>query len=1020
MSARYTVGIDLGTSHTVVAYAAHGAAGANGVGGDTIALLPIDQLVAPGEVAAPALLPSVRYHPAPGEVEATDLQLPWPVALKGVETPPAVIGRYAHDLGSQSPGRLVASAKSWLSHPGVDRTAAILPWGAADGVPKISPLLASASTLAHVRAAWNARFADAPLEQQSIVLTVPASFDEGARALTLEAARLAGLPHLTLLEEPQAAFHDWLYRERRHWQEALTGSRLVLVCDVGGGTTDLTLIRVDRSASGPAAPPLLTRIGVGEHLMLGGDNMDLALAHRAERALAEGAGQGGEGKLSAARLSQLVQRCRAAKELLLGQGAPEQTSVTLLGAGARLVGGARSVTLTRAEVQQWVVDGFVPLLPASERPKRRSSGLVEFGLPYPADPAITRHLAAFLAHHGAAARAALGDQDLEGLATGLPSDPHGASPSAAGPHPRTPPEREGAMQGQAQFNQGQATLPIPDTLLLNGGVFRAPALAERLEALLTRWRGAPVRVLHNADPDVAVARGAVAHALVRAGRVPELARGVGGGAARSYFLMLDGPQEPGKRCRAICVLPRGTDTGVEVPLAGHSFALRLGQAVRFHLVASAAGNAWQAGDLVDLNATAGADPEAGAGDNTEPPAFVRLPPIETVLPAPQGRRRADVAVQLSASMTEVGTLEMHCTAAQDPSQRWLLAFQLRSGASATAASTTDSPGAHNAAAESPDAAPHPRLAEAVACIERIFGTGTGKPDAREVRQLRSTLERLLGARDSWSLPLLRSLFDALWARARRRRRSAEHERVWLNLAGYCLRPGQGAPLDAWRIEQLWPLFADGIQYTLESRNWSEWWTLWRRASGGLSAAQQLQILETLAGHLEHTDARKRAKDPVQGSYDDMVRLSAVLEQLPVQHRSDTGRWVLGRLQRPHENPQTWWALGRIGARVPLYGSAHTVVPPELAAEWLTALLALDWKTVEPAAFAAAQIARMSGDRTRDLPAELREQVAQRLATARAPASWAAMVRDAVQLDEADQRRSFGEALPPGLKWLGSS
>ena len=372
------------------------------------------------------------------------------------------------------------------------------------------------------------------------------------------------------------------------------------------------------------------------------------------------------------------------------------------------------------------------------------------------------------------------------------------------------------MQGQAQFNQGQATLPIPDTLLLNGGVFRSPALAERLQALLTQWRGAPVRVLHNADPDVAVARGAVAHALVRAGRVPELARGVGGGAARSYFLMLDGPQEPGKRCRAICVLPRGTDTGVEVPLAGHSFALRLGQAVRFHLVASAAGNAWQAGDLVDLNATAGADPEAGAGDNTEPPAFVRLPPIETVLPAPQGRRRADVAVQLSASMTEVGTLEMHCTAAQDPSQRWLLAFQLRSGASATAASTTDSPGAHNAAAESPDAAPHPRLAEAVACIERIFGTGTGKPDAREVRQLRSTLERLLGARDSWSLPLLRTLFDALWARARRRRRSAEHERVWLNLAGYCLRPGQGAPLDAWRIEQLWPLFADGIQYTLES------------------------------------------------------------------------------------------------------------------------------------------------------------------------------------------------------------
>ena len=1026
--ARYTVGIDLGTSHTVVAYAFH-AAGADTAGtaeSDAIALLPIDQLVAPGEVAAPALLASVRYHPAPGEVEAADLQLPWPIALQGIATPPAVIGRHARDLGGQAPGRLVTSAKSWLSHPGVDRTAAILPWGAPEGVPKISPLLASASYLAHVRAAWNARFADDPLEQQSIVLTVPASFDEGARALTLEAARCAGLPRLTLLEEPQAAFHDWLYRERHHWQGALAESRLVLVCDVGGGTTDLTLIRVAQDASDPAAPPLLTRIGVGEHLMLGGDNMDLALAHRAERALAEGAGQG-EGKLSAARLSQLVQRCRVAKELLLGQDAPEQTSVTLLGAGARLVGGARSVTLTRAEVQQGVVDGFVPLLPASERPRKRSSGLVEFGLPYPADPAITRHLAAFLAHHAVAARAALGDQDLKGLATGLPSGPHGASSSAAGPYPRPLPGGEEAMQGQA-------TLPIPDTLLLNGGVFRAPALAERLEALLTQWRGAPVRVLHNADPDVAVARGAVAHALVRAGRVPELARGVGGGAARSYFLLLDGPQQsrqPGQRCRAICVLPRGTDTGVEVPLAGHSFALRLGQAVRFHLVASAAGTAWQAGDLVDLNATAPAGSVAGTGANsdtdtntetdngsdTDTPVFVRLPPIETVLPAPQGRRRADVAVRLSASMTEVGTLEMHCTSVKDPTQRWLLAFQLRSGAGATAAPATGSAGTDPAQTEAQDATPHPRVAEAVAQIERIFGTPADKPDAREVRQLRSTLERLLGARDTWSLPLLRTLFDALWARERRRRRSAEHERVWLNLAGYCLRPGQGTPLDGWRIEQLWPLFAEGIQYTLESRNWSEWWTLWRRAAGGLSAAQQLQILETLAGHLEHTDARKRAKDPVQGSYDDMVRLSAVLEQLPVEHRSDTGRWVLDRLQRPSENPQTWWALGRIGARVPLYGSAHTVVPPDVASEWLTAVLALDWKTVEPAAFAAAQIARMSGDRSRDLAPELREQVAQRLTAARAPASWAAMVRDAVQLDEADQRRSFGEALPPGLKLI---
>ena len=936
-TARYTVGIDLGTSHTVVAYAAHAEADA---GGDSLHLLPMDQLIGPGEVAAQPLLPSLRYHPAPGELRPAELVLPWPLPDAADS---AVLGRYARELGSQVPGRLVSSAKSWLSHPGVDRTAAILPWGAGDDVAKISPVAASASYLAHVHAAWNARFPEAPLAQQDIVLTVPASFDEGARALTLQAARDAGLGALRLLEEPQAAFHDWLFRQRAQLAAQLHGAQQVLVCDVGGGTTDLTLIHVEHSSAEPGALPLLTRSGVGEHLMLGGDNMDLALAHHVERTL------GGSTRLPAARFAQLVQRCRTAKELLLSADAPAQTTITLLGGGAQLIGAARSVTLARSDVERLVVDGFLPQEGADIRPQRRSSALVELGLPYPADAAITRHLAAFLQRHTSASSAALA---------------------------------------------------VPDTLLLNGGVFRAPALAQRLEQVLSHWRGAPVRVLHNADPDVAVARGAVAYALVRAARVPEIGRGVGGGAARSYFLLLEDGQKDAP-ARAICVLPRGTETATEVPLRAHSFALRLGQAVRFHLVASAAQTPWKAGDMVDMA------PGGETATDTEAPVFVRLPPLETVLPPPSGQRRSEVTVHLSATMTEVGTLEMHCTQADDPAQRWLLAFQVRSHGAADAAPDSASP--------AEDGAVHPRLTQALALVERVFGGQTQAVDTKEVRQLRSALERVLGARDTWSLALLRTLWDALWERMRRRRRSAEHERVWLNLAGYCLRPGMGAPLDAWRIEQLWPLFAQGIQYTRESRNWSEWWTLWRRAAGGLDAAQQLQILEALAGHLEDTDAGKRAGHAVQGSYDDMVRLAAMLEQLPGAHRADTGRWVLERLQRPNENPQTWWALGRLGARVPLYGSAHTVVPPDVASEWLQVLLALDWKTVEPAAFAATQIARMSGDRARDLAPELREAVARRLSTLHAPATWITLVREAVQLDEADQKRSFGEALPPGLR-----
>lgn len=910
----YLVGIDLGTSNTVLAFAR--------CGSQEIRILPVDQLVAAGEVDARAQLPSVRYHPAPGELPADDLRLPWQAGDPG-GLADVVVGDFARELGTQVPGRQVASAKSWLSHPGVDRTAPILPWGAEPGVPKVSPLHASASYLAHLRAGWNVRFPDAPLERQWIVLTVPASFDEGARALTVEAARLAGLPQVHLLEEPQAAFHDWLFLHRAQLAAALTDAGLILVCDVGGGTTDFTLIRVEPGADGP----LLTRIGVGDHLMLGGDNMDLTLAHAVERRMGEGT------RLSAGRFSQLVQRCRVAKEQLLAADAPERVAVTLVGAGARLVGGARTVELEREEVERLIVDGFFPRVAADASPQRRRSAIVEFGLPHPADPAITRHLAEFL-------------------------------------------RRQAEERGEVEGDTGAGALP--DTILLNGGVFHAHALIERLVDTIGGWRGGPPRVLNNAEPDLAVARGAVAHALARSG----VGAGVGGGSARSYFLVLE--DEAGGR-RGICVLPRGTEEGREVPLPARSFALRLGQAVSFHLASTASSHAYRAGELINL----------------DDPGFIRLPPLVAALPAPAGGRGREVAVRLTAALDEVGTLGVHCVSCADEGQRWRLSFALR-GEPATAAS--DETGGLP-----------PRFDDAIAAIESVFGSQSKEVDAKAVRQLRARLERLLGKRERWDLNLLRALFDALWERVRRRRRSAEHERVWLNLAGYCLRPGQGAPLDEWRVEQLWSLFAQGIQYVNESRNWAEWWTLWRRAAGGLDAAAQLQLLETLAEHLEAMEAGRSG--PLYASYDDMVRLTASLEQVPVMHRIEVGRWLLERLRRPAEKPHTWWALGRVGARELLYGSAHNVVPPAIAAEWLEAVCALDWKAVEPAAFAAAQLARRSGDRARDLPSALREEVATRLEAAKVPPSWVTMVREGGMLDEEDRRRSFGESLPPGLKLL---
>ena len=917
------VGIDLGTTNTVLAYA--------DAGSGHVATFDIPQLTAPGEVGTAPLLPSNRYHPLAGELAADALHLPWSEPdVGGVER--VAIGRLARSLGAASPGRLVASAKSWLSHPGVDRTAPILPWGAPDDVPKVSPLAASASYLAHLRAAWNQRFTDRPLEDQQIVLTIPASFDEGARALTLEAARLAGLPDVRLLEEPQAALYDWLQRHRATLAADLADAKLVLVADVGGGTTDFTLVKVELKDGEPA----LSRIGVGNHLILGGDNMDLALAHLAESRLGESQ------RLSAGRLAQLTERCRAAKEQLLAADAPDEVNVTLLGGGSRLIGASRSATIAKADVERIVLDGFLPLNAAQESPQRARAGIVEFGLPYASDPAITRHLAGFLRQHAQAAREALGMAD-------------------------------------------DGRLPVPDTLLLNGGVFRGQALAQRLADVLSAWRGAPVRVLHNADPDVAVARGAVAYSLARAGLAPAIESG----SARSYYLIL----EEGERLKAVCVLPRGARAGEEITLTERSFALRVGRPVRFHLVSSVAA-ASAAGDLVDL----------------DPADVMRLPAIATVLRA-QDAKTGTIPVQLAAALSELGTLEMFCVAEDGSGQRWRLEFQLRGEE------------------EAPDVV-HPHVDDAIKRIDRIFGTRNQQVEVREVRQLRGALEHVLGGRERWETPLLRRLFDALMERAKGRRRSAEHERVWLNLAGWCLRPGFGDPLDDWRIQQLWALFPAGAQYVKDSQVRAEWWTLWRRVAGGLSTEAQLRLLDDFAFNLQ-AEPSERAKRPVtlvDGSEDDMLRLGASLERIPAAYKAEIGDWMVGRIMAvpPATKPDPkaaatyaryLWALARVGARQPLHGSAHEVAPPLAAGRWLVELMTLDWKRIEPAGFAAAHLARKTGDRTRDIDDDLRAQVLQKLASAGAPASWSAQVRDVVELDQESSTRMFGDALPPGLKLL---
>lgn len=914
---KYLVGIDLGTTHTVVAFAQ-----ADKKNQD-IAIFDIEQLVAPGQVDARALLPSVRYHPAVGELADSD-------TLFAAPGETGVVGLAARLLGAKTKGRFVTSAKSWLSHPSVDHSAEILPWGGGDDVAKISPIDASASYLAHIRMVWNHRFPDAFLEQQDIVITVPASFDEAARSLTLEAAKIAGLNKVRLLEEPQAVCYDWLRRNGDNIHQALANVHLLLVCDVGGGTTDLTLIEVQHSTQADVEPKL-TRIGVGDHLMLGGDNIDLALAHLAESRLG-----GAEKRLSAADLSQLIEQCRIAKEKLLADDAPEKVKVTLLGGGGKLIGSTRSATLTRDEVREIALDGFFPLSGLDDMPDRKRSGVVEFGLPYAAEPAISKHIAAFLRQHKDRARLA---RKGEGI--------------------------------------------VPDALLLNGGVFRSQPITQRTINLLSSWSSKAPILLENNHPELSVAFGAVSYALARRDKKLK----IGGGSARSYFLLIDIDGDALQR--GVCILPQGSEEGDEVVLSDLKFALRLGVPVRFHLVSMSGDSQFKPGDITEIT-----------------DQFHSLPPLAVAFEGDDNNPHAEATVRLAVTQTEVGTLKIQCVSVSDVQQRWDVEFQIRKKSRTTALQT--------------DVALPSNIALIVEKIQAVFGSKSKQVDPKAVKNLRVDLEKLVGsARSEWPTPLLRTLFTTLLEGAKYHKRSENHEKIWLSLTGFCLRPGFGYPLDDWRVEQLWKLYPQGLQFVNESQNWSEWWTLWRRIAGGLDARAQEQIFTDIEKYIDPALAKQPsvAKHFKTRSYDDIVRLAAVLERLPVDKKTQLGDWLLTRLQKASESTQTWWAVGRIGARHPFHGSSHNVIPAAVVADWLTRMLTEDWRKSPHIGFAATLIARMSGDRARDIDDDIRGLVIDKLKLSKAPQSWVEMVEQIKVLDEKEEKQIFGEALPPGLKLI---
>ncbi|HTB71657.1 MAG TPA: Hsp70 family protein [Polyangiaceae bacterium] len=611
---RFAVGIDLGTTHSALAVAP--------LDTDTPRpqVITIPQLVAAGQIDTPSLLPSFLYFAH----ESDGLQgLPWDAERS------FAVGEYARARGIDAPARVIASAKSWLSHPTVDRRAGILPLGAPEDVEKISPVEASWRYLEHLSEAFDARFGggDAAFVKQDVVVTVPASFDASARELTVEAALAAGIENLTLLEEPQAALYAWTLGMGDAWRRQLRPGDVVLVVDVGGGTTDFSAIAaVEKDGALD-----LVRVAVGDHILLGGDNMDLALAHLVRQKLeAEGKAVDRWQQVS------LVHACRVAKEQLLTDAAQSRAPIAIASRGSALLGGTLRSELTREEVTRTIVDGFFPTVAGDARPTTRArAALTQLGLPYASDPAATRHLAAFLARQaGALSR-------LEGFARQQDA-------SASGRAPR---------------------LLHPTAVLFNGGVMKADALRERLVTTLDTWLaedGAdPVRVLEGADLDLAVARGACAYGLVRKGKGLRIR----GGTARAYYVGIESavPAVPGIEppVTALCVAPFGMEEGTEADLPLQELGVIVGEPVRFRFFGSSVRRDDRAGDSID-----------DFKDDLD-----ELPPIEITLPA-EGRREGDVVpVRLRSHVTEVGTLLLEAEPVRplDKDERWRVELSVRSG-----------------------------------------------------------------------------------------------------------------------------------------------------------------------------------------------------------------------------------------------------------------------------------------------------------------------------------------------------
>ena len=926
----FIIGIDLGTTNSTIAYIN------TRTGRDSqIQTFEILQLMDEGVVRPHPILPSFLYLPGEYELPEKASFLPWDSDIS------YIIGEYAKTLGARVSGRLVTSAKSWLCHSRVDRKASILPWRSEVVSNYVSPVWASAYYLKHMKEAWNYSMtkvsSDYLFEKQQVIITIPASFDETARELTAEAAQLAGIDRFIMLEEPQAAFYSWVAFNDKELDTIFHDERLVLVIDIGGGTTDFNLIRTWKE-SGKLQ---FERVAVGEHLMLGGDNMDLALARHMENKIL-----GQQTKLDYQRWLSLAQQGRFAKETLLDNTDTDKLTLSILGRGRSVIGGTLKTDIKRQEVEEVILEGFFKNVHiAEEVEKDKRTGFQELGLPFVQDTFVLRHLASFLSRHA--------------------SNP--------------------ALNRFTDPQTGKSFVK-PDTILFNGGVFKSTSIRNRVLEVMKNWFGngtTSLTVLDNASFEHAVSIGAAYYGMVLRGKGTRIS----GGSGRAYYIATEGVDAGSSESLAlVCIMPRGFEEGEELHLKRPEFQVMINRPVSFPLYTSSYRIGDKPGDVV----------------TAQRKDFIEMPPIKTVLHFGKKTGSVKIPVTLGIRLTEFGTLDVWCES-RTTSHRWKLAFQVRTD-SEDERTLTD--------LHTLDAG----LVDETCKVLRAAFEGTKESDVNVTPE--NVLKKLTALysldKNDFPLSAIRKMWDVLIELKEHRTKSPQHEARWLNLSGFFLRPGFGAPLDDWRIKELWKLFHAGISCLTNRQSKLEWWILWRRVAGGLSQGQQEQVFNKIAPWL--IPGRKRKDMPkIHGAeLNEMWMLAASLEVLSLRIKIELGEVLLKLIEKGKAPSSGYWALSRLGARVPFHGSVDKVVPSKTVEKWIEHLLSRPWHRPKDIAYVITQMARKTEDRTQNISEPLKKGITDKLITYPWASPLIQKINEYVPVEWEDQKSIFGESLPIGL------